>query len=138
MKEKEPNRPEKKTIIAEAVKKCFDRFLSLSDEPGEFLTDEEKNKLIEESKADPAAMKKFEENKNSKYRINSLSGPLGYADLFLESKEADHIPPEKKEELIKKIDAARNDVARAGSGLISKKEVDEVIGIVEELEPYLK
>ena len=58
--------------ILETTKKILSRFLERSDEPGEFLSNVQKDKLSETSGFDPEALKKWEEDKNSKYRINSL------------------------------------------------------------------
>ncbi|MBU4347897.1 hypothetical protein KJ671_00065 [Patescibacteria group bacterium] len=124
--------------ISEKTKKIFNAFLAYSDEPGEFLSNSEKDELIKKSKTDPEALKKFEENKNSKYRVNSLSAPLMIAEIFLDSSEAKDVPFEEKNELLKKISKVIDDIKKAKPTGMTDNEVGQVIEIVEKIKKYLK
>lgn len=119
------------------TKRIFEAFLSCSDEPGEFLSSTEKDELIKKSKTDPEALKKFEKNKNSKYRVNTLSSPLMSAEIFLNSNESKDIPSLEKTKFLEKIKKATADIDKAKSTEITKNEVDQVVDIVEELTKYL-
>lgn len=130
-KEKRPG------LIAGITKKIYDNFRSRSDEPGEFLSLAMKKRLIGESATNPEARKRLEENKNSKYRVNSLSSPLGATEFFLNSDESAMIPDEKKEELMQKIQKAREDIIKAKADRLTDSEVNQVVKIVEETEKWL-
>jgi hypothetical protein len=137
MKDSEQKFFDKKTT-SEMTKKIFEVFLSRSDSPGEFISSKEKDDLIIESKNNPEALKKFEKNKDSKYRVNSLSAPLMSAEVFLNSKETENIPLEEKDKLIKKIYKAENDIEKAKPTGMTDNEVEQVIEIIKEVNKYLK
>jgi hypothetical protein len=123
---------------SEIAKKVFLNFEARSDDPGEFLSGEEKDKLQEATLTDPDAQRKWEENKNSKYRVNSLYSPLMASDNFLRSPEAGSIPEKHKEELIKKVDKAYADLGESRGKKISKELVDEITDIMNEVKKFLK
>jgi len=103
-----PSPDDKFEVVRKTVKEKFDNFLALSDEPGEYISPEEKFKLIEESNTNPEAKKRLEENRQSKYRGNSLSLGLDWGDFFLENAgEMKKIPINKVEGLKEKLKKAR-------------------------------
>ena len=123
---------------SELAKKIFAKFETRSDDPGEFLSPEEKIKLQDATRTDPEALKKWEEDVHSKYRVNSLSAPLLASEIFLASPEAKEIPSDIKDGLIKKVKEATKDLANSRGKKISKELVDEVEGIMNEVKKYLK
>jgi hypothetical protein len=125
-------------IYSELARKTFLKFETRSDDPGEFLSGEEKDKLQEATRTNPEALMKWEEDRNSKYRINSLYAPIAASENFLKSKEADSVPNDVKEELISRIDSAYEDLKKSRGKRIEKKLVDEVKEIVNEVSKYLK
>ncbi len=124
--------------FSETAKKIFLRFESRSDDPGEFLSSEEKDRLQEATKTNPEALKKWEEDRNSKYRVNSLYAPLLASENFMRSVEAESISKDLKKELINRIDKAYKDLENSRGKRITKELVDEVEGIVSEVKKYLK
>ncbi|MEK7478527.1 MAG: hypothetical protein AAB626_01210 [Patescibacteria group bacterium] len=129
--------PSPELSILETTKKILSRFLERSDEPGEFLSNVQKDKLSETSGFDPEALKKWEEDKNSKYRINSLFAPLEIAKIFLTDPESEKIPKEEKENLLKRIQKSLADLDKARGSRISEELVGEAVDIVKEVEKYL-
>jgi hypothetical protein len=125
-------------VHSELARKIFLEFEARSDDPGEFLSGEEKDKLQKETLTNPEALMKWEKNRNSKYRINSLHAPIAASEIFLKSKEADSVPNDVKEELISRINSAYEDLKKSKGKRIEKKLVDEVKEIVNEVSKYLK
>lgn len=121
----------------EVVKKVFANFWKRSDEPGEFLSSVQKDKLSEASRFDPEAFKKWEENRNSKYRRNSLSAPLMAIELFFTSDESQDIPEAIKEEIKRKMEKAREDISNKRETKLTKDEVNQVEELVREIEKYI-
>ena len=124
--------------FSEDTKKRFRGFESRSDDPGKFYSPEEKEKLQKETKNNPEACKEWERNKNSKYRINSLSAPLMSSELFLTSPEADDISEEIKESLLNKIKSLEKKIDEIRGKRITKELVDEVEELIKEVSKYLK
>ncbi|MDO8442882.1 MAG: hypothetical protein Q7S81_01295 [bacterium] len=130
--------PSPEPSILETTKKIFSQFLERSDEPGEFLSGIQKDKLSEASRFDLEALKKWEKDRNSKYRINSLFAPLGIAKFFLTDPESKKIPKEEKENLLKRVQKSLADLDGARGSKISEELVGEVVDIVKEIEKYFK
>jgi len=124
--------------FSEMTRKVFKSFEARSDEPGEFLSGEEKDKLLEQTRTSPEAMERWEKNRNSKYRINSLYAPLAATENFLDSPEADSVPQNTKEDLIKRVSNAYAEMDRLKGSAITKECVEEVVDIVNEVKKYLK
>ena len=123
---------------SEIAKKVFLNFEARSNDPGEFLTNEEKEKLQAATRMNMDALKKWDEHRNSKYRVNSLYAPILASEMFLKSKEAELIESKLKEKLIERISGAYSDLESFGGKEISKVLVDEVEGIIKEVKKYLK
>src|SRR3989344_945193 len=136
--QKESEEELKERLLVPLSKKLFETFLALPDEPGEYIPPEEKLKLSRESGTNPESAKRFEENKRSKYRTNALTSPLAAAQELLCLPTAEKIPAAEREALKNRLKTAYADVAAAGKKLITKKEVDEVVGIVKDLQKYLE
>jgi len=134
---KESEEEIKERLVVPMSKRLFETFLALPDEPGEYIPPEEKLKLSGETAANPEAAKRFEENKRSKYRINALTSPLAAAQELLRLPISEKIPESEREALKNRLKKAYEDVKEAGKGLITKKEVDEVVNIVKDLQKYL-
>ena len=62
--------------FSQISKKIFLNFEARSNDPGEFLTNEEKEKLQAATRMNMDALKKWDEHRNSKYRVNSLYAPI--------------------------------------------------------------
>jgi len=133
-------RPEKTgpESVSDKARKNFEDFLSRSDEPGKFLSVDEKVVLQAKTKASPEAWEEWEKDRSSKYRTNSLSGAIGFAEMFLISNEAESVPEDIKKELLKRIDAATDRVHREKPTGYTKELVDEVVDIVKQTKNYLK
>lgn len=123
---------------SEIARKVFLKFKTRSDDPGEFLSGEEKDKLQEETKKNPEAVRKWEEDRNSKYRVNSLYSPLLASESFLRSFEADSMPEDAKKELTLRINKAYKDLEISRGKRIEKELVNEVEDIVNQITKYLK
>ena len=123
---------------SEIAKKIFSKFEIRSDDPGEFLSSEDKDKLQLATRTNPEALKKWEEDRNSKYRINSLYSPILASENFLESPEAESIESEAKTKLIERIGRAYSSLESFRGKRISKELVDEVVDIMNEVKKYLK
>jgi|GEM_PF-3138798 len=124
--------------FSETARRVFLKFKTRSDDPGEFLSSEEKDKLQEATRTNPEALKKWEEDRNSKYRINSLYSPLLASESFLQSIEAESIPSDLKKELKERVEVAYKNLNDTRGKRITKELVDEVEGIVNEITKYLK
>jgi hypothetical protein len=109
--ERKENKADKKESLKDRTERFFNNFLNRSNEPGEFLTGEKKEKIIAEGRTNPEALKIFEKDKNSKYRTNSLS-VIGWAEIFLLSDESSNVPADKKEELMKRIESDRQRIQK--------------------------
>ena len=136
---KEKGRSGKEESLTDKVRKFFKDFLNRSDEPGEFLTEEKKKKIIVESKNNLEALREFEKDRNSKYRTNSLS-VINWAEVFLLSDESRDVPADEKKELLQKIEDSRQRIRKEKelkSGF-TKELVDEVTNIVNEGGKYIK
>ena len=126
----------KEEPLSDKVRKQLEGFLSRSDDPGEFLSDEEKDKLREATLTDPDALKKWEKNRNNKYRTNSLS-VISWAELFLLSEETKNVPIDQKEKLLRRIKKADEEIEKEKPSGYSKELVDEIVDIVNEVKKYL-
>lgn len=123
---------------SEIAKKIFSKFEVRSDDPGEFLSGEDKDKLQLATRTNPEALKKWEEDRNSKYRINSLYSPILASENFLVSSEAESIENEVKMKLIERIGGVYRDLENSRGQRISKELVEEVADIMNEVKKYLK
>lgn len=124
--------------FSEIAKKTFSKFEIRSDDPGEFLSNGDKDKLQLATRTNPEALKKWEEDRNSKYRVNSLYSPLLASEIFLKSSEAGSIESELKEKLVERVNTAYSNLENSRGKRISKELVSEVVDIVNEVKKYLK
>src|SRR3989344_1477858 len=125
---------------AEKLKSSFERFRSLPDDPGPVLSEKEQFKLSKEA-ITPEGLKKWEEYKQRKHRTNTLSAPLLTIKIFLGKPDKEifkKIPEEKRGEFLKKVAEAEEHINEAKKGLITDKEVNEVLEIIKDVESYLK
>ena len=131
--EKSPERDHQEKSLDEIkMKGLFDRFMALSDEPGEYIVGE-KDKLIKESGHNPEALKRLEENKKSKFRMNSLSVPLGAASILLGLPEVQmKISKEKIEELEEMINQAHQDISNIRYWNFEGGEIDKLAELIQE------
>lgn len=130
--------PEKLESSKEILKKSIENFFSRSDEPGKFLSEQEKLDLIEKTKSDPKALEEWKkEKRGSKYRINSLSIPLSAGLIFLDSNEALSLSAEKRQELLERIQQTMKHVKEGYGKPYTASDVQEVIDIANELKKYL-
>ena len=135
--------PEKNTEKSKSPKELFkqkiDNFLNRSDEPGKFLSDEEKEIFLK--KIDPEDPKSLEEWKKhkmgSKYRMNSLSIPLAAGEIFLKSEEAINVPLESSQELLERIEEAKKLVKEGYGKPYSASDVKKVVKIANDIKKYL-
>ena len=123
---------------SEIAKKIFSKFEVRSDDPGEFLSSEDKDKLQLATRTNPEALKKWEEDRNSKYRVNSLYSPLLASENFLASPEAESVEEKVKTKLIERVGKAYSDLENFRGKRISKELVGEVVDIMNEVRKYLK
>lgn len=130
MPEHKEVKPAEQLSYRELIKKRFEKFLALPDEPG--LSYEEQNALLKKSQAgDEEAAKKYSESKRSKYRRNSLAVALMNAQIYLDSPES-AIPPEKSKELKKRIDRVTQDVINVSKVLLNESELETAAETVKE------
>lgn len=130
----------KEESLSDKVKKNLENFLSRSDDPGVFLTPEEKIKLIKESLTDAGALKMLKKDRDNKYRTNSLSGAIGWASIFLTSEDIKNVPSDQKEKLLQRIEGVSKEIEKEKEKPLgyTKELVGEVVDIVKEVKKYLK
>ena len=127
----------KEESLSDKVRKNLENFLSRSDDPGDFLTPEEKMKLIKESSIDAEALKILEKDRDNKYRTNSLAGAIGWANIFLSSEDIKNVPSDQKEKLLQRTENASKEIEKEKPSGYKKELVGEVVDIVNEVKKYL-
>ena len=139
-----PEKPEKKETSppfdTEKLKDFFELFRALPDDPGPVLSEKEEFELSKEVTT-PEGLKKWQEHKQRKHRTNTLSAPLLAIKIYLDNPDreiSEKISKGKKEEFLKRVAEAEEHINEAKKGLITDKEVNEVLEIINDVEVYLK
>ena len=124
----------KEESLSDKVRKNLENFLSRSDDPGDFLTPEEKMK---QGSTDAEALKILEKDRDNKYRTNSLAGAIGWANIFLSSEDIKNVPSDQKEKLLQRTENASKEIEKEKPSGYKKELVGEVVDIVNEVKKYL-
>lgn len=103
--------------------KAFNNFLSLSDEPGKFIKDQEKNEVANSGSVE-ALNKLIKEKTGSKYRRNAFTF-LSYAERLLSE------PEFKKIVASEEIDVLRKNIEELVTKIKELREKDEPITKIE-------
>jgi len=135
--EKSPKEKEPEESLKEKTRRIFERFLKLPAEPK--YSYEEQIELQKQSKESEEAFAKFKESKGDKKHTAPIYAVLGFAQIFLDSSEAEIIPDDKRSKLWIDIGSAFQGLEEAtDKGAVTDELIEQTENIINKILPYLK